>query len=185
MLVCLREGGGLCPALEKVCATEKVWAGVLKGKEAFLWQPDAIGAAGERELQLMLRLVTGLFLRAPPAQLALCGEFILRCVLYLSVHQNGPVRRAALSALGAALSASGAGAPLAVEAAERWLSALETVVKKPAEAKQAADGAGGDDGGGGGSAADYGGDEASADGASASKAAAMALRARHGSRRPS
>ena len=48
-------------------------------------------------------------------------------------------------------------------------------MKKPAEAKQAADGAGGDDGGGGGSAADNGGDEASADGASASKAAAMAL----------
>ena len=96
VLVCLREGGGLCPALEKVCATEKVWAGVLKGKEAFLWQPDAIGAAGERELQLMLRLVTGLFYGHRP--LARPMRRVHPALRSLSLRpQNGPcvVRRTA------------------------------------------------------------------------------------------
>ena len=55
--------GTLSSAVEKACTTEKVWAGGLKGKEAFL--VDAIGGAAERELLLMTRLHAGFFLRAP------------------------------------------------------------------------------------------------------------------------
>jgi hypothetical protein len=134
VLCCLREGGQLCPVVEQQCTKEKLWTLTLKAKDSFVWHTEPLAAASERELCLLNRLLEGTL--RTPAQLALCGDggvLLFRQLFQLIAHPMAAPRRAADKALSQYV------ATMPCEAAERLLSALETVVKKAPELAAAAE----------------------------------------------
>ena len=141
VLCCLREASAVSPAVEQQCTTAKVWTQALKAKESFVWLNDALGSAGEREVQLLFRLFEGILLRAP-SLLSTCGEggiFLLRTLMQLGAHPaGGSIRRATLDAIKA--YATSMKLSENATAAERLLSALEYAAKHPLDSSVAASG---------------------------------------------
>ncbi|KAL1515351.1 hypothetical protein AB1Y20_001981 [Prymnesium parvum] len=127
-LCCLHEAATVCPAVEKLCAAEKLWASALKPKDSFLWQHEGLWNAPPREIQAMPRLLRSL--TRSPAHFALCGDgggALLRALCQLSIHPAYAPRRVKalpLDSLPESLRSHEA-------LHERLLHAAEAVARKP------------------------------------------------------